>query len=321
MKLPRRCAIAGAVAWFLLATWPAAAVHAGNVDPNSYAWGENIGWLSASGLNVGAAGVTGYMWGENVGWVSFSCANDASCGSTSYGVTRDAAGHLAGYAWGENIGWVSLSCQNTGSCADNSFGVTVDPVTGTFSGFAWGENVGWISFSCADTASCSSTPFGVQQALYDVAIQKTATPQVAEGGTVDYTLVVVNNGPGTAFNLTVSDPLPTGVVFQSLVAPAGWACTTPAPGANGTVSCTIPTLPVSSPQTFVIGTILLGGAAEQPNTATVSTDPTDQNPDNDSSTAQTRVGAIPLLSPAGRMVFVLLLGWIGYAIARRAISG
>lgn len=144
-----------------------AAAQAEVLAANSFAWGENIGWLNAGSLGPNGPGLVrtqdglaGYLWGENIGWVSFSCANDSSCGSVPYGVTRDAAGNLGGYAWGENVGWISLSCANTASCGASPYGVTLD-AHGRLSGYAWGENVGWISLSCANTGSCGSVPFGI----------------------------------------------------------------------------------------------------------------------------------------------------------------
>jgi hypothetical protein len=193
VKLPGLVDLLAVLAWFMFAAWPATVAHAGQVLPNSYAWGENVGWLNAlplgtsgPGLNVGDNAVTGYMWGENVGWISFSCTNDSSCGSVNYGVARNATGGLSGYAWGENIGWVSLSCQNTGSCGSANYGVTVDPFTGAFFGFAWGENVGWISFSCTSTATCNSVPFGVQELV--VAHQ---IPTLTTGGIVALVLALL----------------------------------------------------------------------------------------------------------------------------------
>src|SRR5215831_19340427 len=96
------------------ALW-ATSAQATKVAPNSYAWGENIGWLNALPLGSSGPGVD---------------------------VTDTA---VTGYMWGENVGWISLSCSNTGSCASGSYGVTVDPSSGAFFGYAWSENTGWIS--------------------------------------------------------------------------------------------------------------------------------------------------------------------------------
>ena len=160
---------------------------AGNVDQNNtgvrYAWGENIGWLSArpgaeaygaggSGLHVTDTDVLGYAWGENIGWVNFSCKNDATCAGAAgdWGVHNDGAGQLTGYAWSENAGWISFSCANLASCGTVSYGVSIAmPGTsdylndwGVFSGYAWAENLGWISFNCQNELSCGTVQYAMQ---------------------------------------------------------------------------------------------------------------------------------------------------------------
>ncbi len=138
-----------------------------NIDPGNdgsqYAWGENVGWISAEqdtdgdgnpdqGILVEDFQITGWMWGENIGWISLSCLSSGDCGDVPYGLGNDGGGVLSGYAWGEDVGWISFTCDNTASCATSSYGVTVDPATGEFSGKAWAENIGWISFDFADAA-------------------------------------------------------------------------------------------------------------------------------------------------------------------------
>jgi len=174
-----------------------------------------------------------------------------------------------------------------------------------------------------NSATVHSTVTAGIQTNYDVAIAKTATPNVALGGTITYTLVATNNGPGTATNLTVSDALPAGVLFQSLAAPAGWLCNTPGVGANGTISCTLASLAQGSPQTFVIEATAPNNNVSLQNTGTIATDPADQDASDNISTAQTQVGqgeAIPLLGHAGLLALILLLGWIGFAATKRAIG-
>jgi uncharacterized repeat protein (TIGR01451 family) len=171
-----------------------------------------------------------------------------------------------------------------------------------------------------NSATVHSTVTAGIETTYDVAIAKTATPAVVPGGTITYTLVATNNGPGTATNLTVSDPLPAGVLFQSLAAPAGWSCGTPSVGANGTISCTLASLAHGSPQTFVIEATAPNSNTTVQNTGTIATVPADQSAADNSSTAQTQVGqveTIPLLGPTGIAVLILLLAWIGYAVVRR----
>ncbi len=85
-----------------------------------------------------------------------------------------------------------------------------------------------------DRASVTVTPL-----VTDLSITKTDSPDpVIAGANLTYAIAVTNSGPTTATNVTMSDPLPSGTTFQSITAPPGWTCTTPAVGTNGTVSCT-----------------------------------------------------------------------------------
>ncbi len=54
-----------------------------------------------------------------------------------------------------------------------------------------------------------------------------------------YTITVQNAGPSTASGIVAADQLPSNVQFQSLFAPAGSSCTTPAVGSTGTVKCSL----------------------------------------------------------------------------------
>src|SRR5262249_52010983 len=85
------------------------------------------------------------------------------------------------------------------------------------------------------------TVTSVVAASADLSITKFGPSEIVSGHNASYTLMATNNGTdpqrNTATQVTVSDPLPAGTTFVSSTAPAGWACQTPAPGSNGTVSC------------------------------------------------------------------------------------
>ena len=49
----------------------------------------------------------------------------------------------------------------------------------------------------------------------DLSIVKSGPATVVAGGSVSYSLVVANNGPSDAANLSVTDTLPAGVTFVS----------------------------------------------------------------------------------------------------------
>ncbi|GMU42398.1 MAG: hypothetical protein AMXMBFR25_03840 [Lysobacterales bacterium] len=119
----------------------------------------------------------------------------------------------------------------------------------------------------------------------EVSVAKTVsnpTP-VAGGANFSYSVTVTNAGPQPAANVALNDVLPAGVVFQSLAPIAGWGCTTPAAGANGTVSCNTASMPVGSVVFQIVVSVpasVLPGAIS--NTATVTTSSVDINPANNS---------------------------------------
>ena len=102
----------------------------------------------------------------------------------------------------------------------------------------------------------------------NVTIVKTATPSptVADGDTLTYTLLVTNNGPANATNVTVTDPLPTNVNYLS-VNPLPPTCSE----AGGTVTCLLGTMANGGTATVTILT-LAGAPGIASNTASVTAD-------------------------------------------------
>ena len=124
----------------------------------------------------------------------------------------------------------------------------------------------------------------------DVAVTKSGPATVGRGGTVTYTVTVTNNGPSTAASVQLSDPLPSGITFQSLNQDSGpsFSCTTPSAGSNGTITCTIASLNVGQTAAFTfVGNVPANATAGTTfnNTATVSTTTSDPNTSNDSQTS------------------------------------
>jgi uncharacterized repeat protein (TIGR01451 family) len=126
----------------------------------------------------------------------------------------------------------------------------------------------------------------------DLSITKSGSPSpVVSGDQLTYTLTVTNNGPQNATGVTVSDPLPNNVHFDSVTSSQG-SCTRstttkPAPK-GGTVNCNLGDLAngTSASITIVVTTTTPGTLT---NTATVSGNETDPNPLNNSATATTTV--------------------------------
>jgi uncharacterized repeat protein (TIGR01451 family) len=121
----------------------------------------------------------------------------------------------------------------------------------------------------------------------DLGITKsTASDSAAAGATLAYTITLINNGPDSASNVVVTDTLPAELLFQSIVIPAGFSCSTPAVGATGTVTCTASTFPNGSTANFTL-VVKLTGSAVGPinNTATATSDTDDNTSGNDSGAA------------------------------------
>jgi len=132
--------------------------------------------------------------------------------------------------------------------------------------------------------SASATVIVANASSADMAIVKTASPNpVIEGTPLIYSLAVTNNGPATATNVTVTDTLPSTVIYLSSTTTQG-SCSE----AGGIVTCLLGTMANAGTATITILTI-----PTQPgvitNTANVSGDQTDSNLANNSSTVSVTV--------------------------------
>lgn len=103
-------------AWLLLCV--AGPALAENINPDDddskYAWSENTGWINAEplgrdgpGAGIGSGVVNGFLRSENIGWISLSSTNSGA--AVDYGVMNDGLGNLSGYAWSENAGWIKFA--------------------------------------------------------------------------------------------------------------------------------------------------------------------------------------------------------------------
>jgi uncharacterized repeat protein (TIGR01451 family) len=125
----------------------------------------------------------------------------------------------------------------------------------------------------------------------DLALVKTASPtSVTAGGQVTYTLLVTNNGPSDASNVSVSDPLPAGETLVSAV---------PTQGTCSATACQLGTI-LDGGQAQILLTVDVGttvtGAVT--NTATVTGTPQDPDQSNNTSSATVTVTA-PTPTPPG----------------------
>jgi uncharacterized repeat protein (TIGR01451 family) len=94
----------------------------------------------------------------------------------------------------------------------------------------------------ANNSETESTLYDVATANLGVTAADAPDP-VAAGSNLTYTGSVTNAGPDTATNVTFTIPMSLSLVYVSHTGPAGFTCTTPAVGVNGTITCTIASLP------------------------------------------------------------------------------
>lgn len=134
----------------------------------------------------------------------------------------------------------------------------------------------------------------------DVAITLSDSPDPATAGLgLNYSVTAANVSSAAASTVSWSIPLPLGMTFQSLLAPAGWSCTTPAVGASGPVSCNISILAAGANDAFSLQVGVGSGNAAGSlltSTATISTISTESDASNNSATANTLIETLADLS-------------------------
>lgn len=164
---------------------------------------------------------------------------------------------------------------------------------GTAGGTVGNDVISDILLPAGTTTDAVGYTFG-ELPTADLQVVKADDPDpIVAGGTVTYTMVVTNNGPFDAVNVTFADPIPTGTTFVSIAAP-GFTCTTPTPGTTGDVACTAATMAVGASSTVTLTVqgdpTLLAGAVIT-NAAAVGSDTIDLRPDNNHDEEPTTVGA------------------------------
>jgi uncharacterized repeat protein (TIGR01451 family) len=123
----------------------------------------------------------------------------------------------------------------------------------------------------------------------DLVVTNSDAPDpVVSGGTITYTQTVTNQGPDTAVNLTVSQLVPSGTTFLSMVA-AGYSCTTPAVGGTGAVTCTAPSLASGAGGTLTMVVTVTASSGTVQDTVAVSSDTYDPAPGTNSAIANTTI--------------------------------
>jgi uncharacterized repeat protein (TIGR01451 family) len=138
----------------------------------------------------------------------------------------------------------------------------------------------------------SATATTAVQASADLVLTNADSPDpVHAGDELTYTIGIANNGPASAHGVTLADTLPSGTTFVSLSTPAGFDCSTPAVGANGTVTCSGGTVDLGGVSFELVVKVLpsVAPATVLSNTATTSASTPEAAPGNEGATATTTV--------------------------------
>ena len=132
----------------------------------------------------------------------------------------------------------------------------------------------------SNSGNNSASTTATIQTSADVSVTKSGPTTVTAGTNIAYTVSVSNSGPSNAASVSLTDTLPANTTFVSLSQSVGpvFACTTPAVGAAGTITCTIATLAPGASATFSIVVRLASSApsgGSVTNTASVSSSTAD----------------------------------------------
>jgi len=112
----------------------------------------------------------------------------------------------------------------------------------------------------------------------DLSVLKAGPTQAAFNDLIDFTVIVTNNGPGTATNVVISDPTPANLVFVS----NSGGCTTPYP-------CVIPSLATNSQVSVTSRYRVTADTGTIVNTSTVSSSASDPVAGNNSSSSTVKI--------------------------------
>jgi uncharacterized repeat protein (TIGR01451 family) len=132
----------------------------------------------------------------------------------------------------------------------------------------------------------------------EVTVNDDTPDPVVAGENITYTQRVTNIGPVAATTPVFSQNTPAGTTFVSMTPPAGWSCTTPAPGATGTISCTADANTLAANATSGNFTLVLATDPSLANgstvtdVASVTMQEVDPSPANNTKTAETLVSRL-----------------------------
>ncbi len=142
-------------------------------------------------------------------------------------------------------------------------------------------NIATVGATNQSYGSTSAVATDIVEALTqaDLVLSSAAAPAtVIAGNNITYTQTVTNNGPAAATTVSFTQTTPAGTNFQSVLAPAGWTCTTPAVGAAGTITCNDASLAATTSANIIVvlnvPATTAAGTITQPSSVTATNSPT-----------------------------------------------
>jgi uncharacterized repeat protein (TIGR01451 family) len=282
----------GSEAYDFLATWNVTENPNKCADPNSggassqcpnslgaaatHAFpGDSFSPAVSPGLTVnGAMAFSGVgrnltMYGGSID--SIGAVTHAS-GAGDMVVTFTTTSDWAFFLWGAHIAQSAYWNESNGGAANGA---------ATISGAPWHMRTQQLDNSSNKNQDRSIQPSAIAVVQPNISVTKTADQETINAGdTAAFTIVVTNNGPGTANNVTLNDPLPPGVAWS--IDPAVTGCSI----SSGTLSCTFATLDEGASKTIhVSGVTDAQDCGKLSNTATVAADNEGSDQTDNSATA------------------------------------
>ncbi len=265
-----------------------ASVVPGGVVSYTVNYANAAGNQDATGVTISDTVPANTTFNPGASTAGWSCTPNNNAGSTC----TVAVGSLASGGSGSETFTVNLSAAPPGGVTQvsNTASITDDGSHG-------------VDPTPGNNSATDTTPI---TPVADLSITKSDSPDpVNAGSNITWSITVANAGPSAATAASWSDALPASTSFVSLVSAAGWSCTTPAMGANGTISCSNASFAAGNASFTLVAKVAPATApgSTVSNTATVTSSTSDPVPGNNSATATTTVTGVPTISAPGSVSF------------------
>jgi uncharacterized repeat protein (TIGR01451 family) len=230
-------------------------------------------------------------------------SNDCSTPKDEWNLGQTACAGVTGAGGERRIVWVApdgnvadVSAGFTGSGSDTYTLLTTGP-------FAQYGTWRVLSMDNAGTGyAAASFLVHPTTASVDLQVLKFGPDEAFAGSSISYTIQLTNQGPDTAANVVLSEPVPNSSTFLSEAQNSGPTanCTNPGVGGTGTSTCTIPSLAANTTAIFtfvytVNSTVPVGTLIS--NAATVSSSTSELFQSDNTARYQTSVGSTPPPNP------------------------